>query len=144
MSAFDELVGLFLTEDMREFKGASELDDSLIKSIRKEYFRKTFVLPVICIFISLAIVTLWLFDVIQPQLLAGIVSEDIFSIALMLLVAFSGLAASVSTVRCIFSLIIVSKIKKLRIHLVVFLISCHLKKQRYQQKLLLNCLHFLV
>lgn len=112
MSGFDELVGLFLTEDMREFKGASELDDSLIKSIRKEYFKKTFVLPIICIFISLAIVALWLFDVIQPQLLTGIVSEDIFSIALMLLVAFSGLAAGVSTVRCIFSLIIVSKIKK--------------------------------
>ena len=54
MSGFDELVGLILTEDMREFKGASELDDSLIKSIRKEYFKKTFVFPVICIFISLA------------------------------------------------------------------------------------------
>ena len=32
---FSSLVGLILTEDMSEFKSASELDDTIIQSIRK-------------------------------------------------------------------------------------------------------------
>ena len=37
------LVGLFLKEDKSEFKDASELDDTTIKYIRNEFFKKTFV-----------------------------------------------------------------------------------------------------
>ncbi len=52
------LVGLFLTDDMSEFKSASELDDTTIKSIRNEYLKKTFVLPFILVVLAAVIVLL--------------------------------------------------------------------------------------
>ena len=38
---------LFETEDLRRLKSASEIDDSTLKRIRKEYFKKTFEIPFI-------------------------------------------------------------------------------------------------
>lgn len=51
------LVGLFLKEDKSEFKDASELDDTTIKYIRNEFFKKTFVVPFIVVVISVSILT---------------------------------------------------------------------------------------
>ena len=55
------LVGLFLTDDMSEFKSASELDDTTIKSIRNEYLKKTFVLPFILVVVLAAVIVLLVF-----------------------------------------------------------------------------------
>lgn len=58
------LVGLFLTDDMSEFKSASELDDTTIKSIRNEYLKKTFVLPFILVVVLAAVIVLLILQVI--------------------------------------------------------------------------------
>ena len=47
MFSQEELIGLFLAEDKSEFKSADELDDATLMSIRKKYFKGTFVVPFI-------------------------------------------------------------------------------------------------
>lgn len=58
------LVGLFLTDDMSEFKSASKLDDTTIKSIRNEYLKKTLVLPFILVVVLAAVIVLLILQVI--------------------------------------------------------------------------------
>ena len=50
------LVGLFLKENKSEFKDASELDDTTIKYIQNEFFKKTFVVPFIVVMSTAEIV----------------------------------------------------------------------------------------
>ena len=62
MFSQEELIGLFLADDKSEFKSASELDDSTLKSIRSKYFKGTFVVPFIVSLISIAILNGVCFD----------------------------------------------------------------------------------
>ena len=105
---FSSLVGLILTEDMSEFKSASELDDTIIKSIRKEFFKKTFVFPFIVSVIS-PVVGLLMIPGVIPVLNGS--SDSYYTVA-MIVVPLCGAMATMMSVRWIFSLIILSKIKK--------------------------------
>ena len=113
-------VGLFETEDKREFKSANEMDDTLIKVIQHEYFKRTFVNSFIAIFIGIALVGLYIFDLIpqpRPMPLSEVIStgvslSDIILTVIMFLVAFCGGMTAYYAGRCIFALTIVSKIKK--------------------------------
>ena len=102
------LVGLFLKEDKSEFKDASELDDTTIKYIRNEFFKKTFVVPFIVVVISVAVFALWAFEII-PKVFG---SSDFYDTVVFILVPLSCAFATTLIIRCIFSLIIVSKIRK--------------------------------
>jgi len=103
---------LIKPEDRRELKSASEMDDSTIKSIQDEYFKRTFVYSIIGVFIATTVVALWLFGVIKIPRVTGLELSDVISLLLMFLVAFSGGMAGFLIYRCIFALIIASKIKK--------------------------------
>jgi hypothetical protein len=102
------LVGLFLKENKSEFKDASELDDTTIKYIQNEFFKKTFVVPFIVVVISVAVFALWAFEII-PKVFGP---SDLYDTVVFILVPLSGAFATTLNIRCIFSLIIVSKIRK--------------------------------
>ena len=102
------LVGLFLKEDKSEFKDASELDDTTIKYIRNEFFKKTFVVPFIVVVISVAVFALWAFEII-PKVFGP---SDFYDTVVFILVPLSCAFVTTLNIRCIFSLIIVSKIRK--------------------------------
>ena len=97
---FSSLVGLILTEDMSEFKSASELDDTIIK--------RTFVFPFIVSVIS-PVVGLLMIPGVIPVLNGS--SDSYYTVA-MIVVPLCGAMATMMSVRWIFSLIILSKIKK--------------------------------
>ena len=90
-----------------EFKKASELDSSEFKNIHDEFFLKTVVFRLIGIFISAAFFTAG-YACIQTVN----VFPDVVEYALMFLVAFSASIAAYLISRCIFSLIVVSRINK--------------------------------
>ena len=92
-----------------EFKKASELDSSEFKNIHDEFFMKTFVFPLILFFVSAAFFAVGYAFIIQTV----IVFSDAVEYALMFLVAFSAATAAYMIPRCIFSLIVVSRINKL-------------------------------
>ena len=102
------LVGLFLKEDKSEFKDASELDDTTIKYIQNEFFKKTFVVPFIVVVISVAVFALWAFEII-PKVFGP---SDFYDTVVFILLPLSCAFATTLNIRCIFSLIIVSKIRK--------------------------------
>ena len=99
-------VGLFLAEDTREFKSASEMDDSTLRCIRKEYFKKTFVYPLIGFLIAIAVAAVWVTGVITA--LFG--PSDLLDTVFMILVPLCGVIVILSEARCILSLIVVIKI----------------------------------
>lgn len=101
------LVGLFLTDDMSEFKNSSELDDTIIKSIRNEFFKKTFVFPFVVSIISAVVGFLML-----PGVIPVLNGSDFYYTVAMIVVPLCGAMATMMTVRWIFSLIILSRIKK--------------------------------
>ena len=109
---FDQemLVGLFLADDKSEFKSASELNDSTLKNIRKKYFKKTFITPFVLSLISVAVVNGWLFFSDTISSILG--PSDFLDMAVLIVVPLCGALATVMVVRCIFSLIIVSKIRR--------------------------------
>ena len=51
---------LIQPNDKLELKLSSEMDDTLLKSIHDEYFKKTCVYPLIAILISLSVMALWI------------------------------------------------------------------------------------
>ena len=91
-----------------EFKKASDLDSDEFKNIHDEFFRRTVVNPLIGIFIAAAVFALWPAGILQ--LLQGF--PEGVEIAVMFLIAFCGAMIPYFAVRCIFSLTIVSRIKK--------------------------------
>ena len=99
-------VGLFLAEDTREFKSASEMDDSTLRGIRKEYFKKTFVYPLIGFLIAIAVAAVCVTGVITA--LFG--SSDLLDTVFLILVPLCGVIVILSEARCILSLITVIKI----------------------------------
>ena len=104
------LVGLFLADDKSEFKSASELDDSTLKNIRKKYFKGTFITSFIVSLISAAVVNVWL--IFSDTISAAFGYSDLLETAVLILVPLCAALATVLTVRCFFSLIIVSKIRR--------------------------------
>lgn len=91
-----------------EFKKASELDSEEFKNIHDEYFKRMVVYPLIFSFIAAAAFALWPSGVLYKMHER---SEVVWTV-LMLLVASGGAIAVVLISRCIYSLVIVSKIKK--------------------------------
>ena len=91
-----------------EFKKASELDDGEFENIRSEYFRRTFVYPLIVFFIAAALFVLWLVSRKQNWY----VSSDVIKYALLCPVVLIGAMGLYQIPRCINSLVIISKIKK--------------------------------
>ena len=73
---------LFETEDLRRLKSASEIDDSTLKRIRKEYFKKTFEIPFIGVLIAVAVTALWVTELI-PTLFGP---SDFYDVAILILV----------------------------------------------------------
>ena len=102
------LVGLFLTDDMSEFKSASELDDTTIKSIRNEYLKKTLVLPFILVVVLAAVIVLLILQVIP----AVFGPSDIYDTVYPIMGGLCGALTIPLISNCIFSLVIASKIKK--------------------------------
>ena len=101
-------VGLFLKENKSEFKDASELDDTTIKYIQNEFFKKTFVVPFIVVVISVAVFFFFSFEII-PKVFGP---SDFYDTVVFILLPLSCAFATTLNIRCIFSLIIVSKIRK--------------------------------
>ena len=97
-----------VTLRVADFKKACELDTDELKNIQDEYFKRTFVYPLIGIFISAAFFALWPAGVIYK------VNEfsETFMVALMFLAAFGAAMGTYLFFRCIYALTIVSKIKK--------------------------------
>ncbi|MCR4556255.1 MAG: hypothetical protein K5779_00325 [Saccharofermentans sp.] len=91
-----------------EFKKASELDSDEFKNIHDEFFRRTVVNPLIGIFIAASVFVLWPAGVVRLLLEF---SEEVGLVAVSLM-GFCGAMIPYFTVRCIFSLTIVSRIKK--------------------------------
>lgn len=91
-----------------EFKNARELDSSELKSIRDEYFKRTFVYPLIGIIFAAVVAVLWFAGFIEKLY----VFSDVITTVIMLLVAFSIGMSAYLAVRCINSLIFVSKINQ--------------------------------
>jgi hypothetical protein len=91
-----------------EFRKACELDSDEFKNIRNEYFKRTFVNHLIWIIIWAAVFALWPAGVIykvydRSEAVGGV---------LILLVAIGAAMCTFLAVRCIFSLVIISKINK--------------------------------
>ena len=91
-----------------EFKKSSELDSDEFKNIHDEFFMRTVIHPLIGIFIAAAVFSLWPAGVLYKL---HAVSEAA-GMVLMLLVSFIGALIPYFIVRCIFSLIIISRINK--------------------------------
>lgn len=91
-----------------EFKNARELDSSELKSIRDEYFKRTFVYPLIGIIFSVVVAVLWFAGFIEKLY----VFSDVITTVIMLLAASIIGMSAFWTVRCINSLTFVSKINQ--------------------------------
>lgn len=91
-----------------EFKKACELDGGEFENIRSEYFKETFVSPLIGIIIPAAVVVLWISGVLQQFY----VFSDVINYAIMFLAALSVTIVCYKIYRCIISLVIISKINK--------------------------------
>ena len=102
------LVGLFLADVKSEFKNPSELDDNTIKKMQNEFLKKTFVSPFIIAVILAAVVVLTVFRVF-PTVFG---SSNLYDTVYPILAGLCGGMTIPLTVRCINSLVIVSKIKK--------------------------------
>lgn len=91
-----------------EFKKACELDSGELTNIRNEFFKRTFVYPLIGIIFAAVLFVLWINGIIQMLY----VYSDVITTVVMLLVAFCIAMSAYWTVRCIDALIFVSKINK--------------------------------
>ena len=91
-----------------EFKNARELDSSELKSIRDEYFKRTFIYPLIGIIIAAVLFVLWINGVIDKLY---VFSEAVTTVIMFLLAFIWGVSAFFF-VCCIISLQVVSKINK--------------------------------
>jgi hypothetical protein len=98
---------LIQPNDKLELKLSSEMDDTLLKSIQDEYFKKTCVYPLIAILISLSVMALWISEVI-PKTFG---QSDIYDMVFLILVPLSGGVICLDAVRCIISLQMISGIK---------------------------------
>lgn len=110
MFSQEELIGLFLADDKSEFKSADELDDATLMSIRKKYFKGTFVVPFIVSLISIAILNGCV--LLSDDIIRIFGPSDIYDTAVLIVGPLCGALACVLTIRWIFSLIIVSKIRR--------------------------------
>ena len=91
-----------------EFKNARELDSSELKSIRDEYFKRTFVYSLIGIIFAAVVAVLWFAGFIEKLY----VFSDVITTVVILLTAFCITMGAFWTVRCIISLIVISKINE--------------------------------
>ena len=111
---------LIKSEDLRELKNASEMDEALLKSIQDEYFKRAVVYSSIKIIFCCAFALLCVFGVIpQPSVMPlsqvlseGVKVSDAILSVLMILAAVCATIAVYQIVRCVNFLIILSKIKK--------------------------------
>lgn len=91
-----------------EFKKACDLDSSEFKNIRDEYFKRIVAIPLIAIFIAVVVFVLWIVGQSQKWYMF---SAAIDYTLIILLVLSLGVAIYMIP-RCIYGLIIVSKIDK--------------------------------
>ena len=111
---------LIKSEDLRELKNASEMDEALLKSIQDEYFKRAVVYSSIKIIFCGAFALLCVFGVIpQPPVMPlsqvlseGVKVSDAILSVLMILAAVCATIAVYQIVRCVNFLMILSKIKK--------------------------------